>query len=502
MILLKPVFIIAIVAIAMIGGMVPSVFAEIQYDEQQHFRIDLPNNWISMDNAPSYSGFITSESTKSIFPIIISYGIDDNLTGGIGSISWEFDSVCDPMFTGTVWKSVNGIPVGANRPNLYEYNLKCIDESITELEEWDKDDVHFKKKIEYPTWNKKYEQKVNESKESTIHITSGIEFWNIAYGYNLKILNKIPDLDNQLTAIIDSFEPVTCNERESTEIILTGERNPILKNKYQYNVVVNYPTELGTTYVVLGQNSHTYNIENYANVDNADNGYLRGSTNGDSVNFEITYRNVSYNEGESYIKITNGCHQEIFPIKIWENEPIIKDTLVETDVTQEKIAQLEAEQQESKIDQLEAEQQESKIDQLEAEQQESKIDQLEAEQNGGGCLIATATYGSELAPQVQQLRELRDNQLLNTESGTAFMGTFNDIYYSFSPIIADYERENPYFKEAVKLAITPMISTLSLMENAESESEVLSIGISVIALNLGMYLGVPAVVIVGIRKIK
>ena len=120
--------------------------------------------------------------------------------------------------------------------------------------------------------------------------------------------------------------------------------------------------------------------------------------------------------------------------------------------------------------------------------------------NGGGCLIATATYGSELAPQVQQLRELRDNQLMTTESGTAFMATFNDVYYSFSPIIADYERENPYFKEAVKLAITPMIATLSLMESAESESEVLSIGISVIMLNLGMYLGIPAIVIVGIRK--
>jgi len=80
------------------------------------------------------------------------------------------------------------------------------------------------------------------------------------------------------------------------------------------------------------------------------------------------------------------------------------------------------------------------------------------------------------------------------------MGTFNDIYYSFSPIIADYERENPYFKEAVKITITPMISTLSLMENANSESEVLSIGISVIMLNIGMYLGVPAIVIVGIRK--
>jgi hypothetical protein len=119
---------------------------------------------------------------------------------------------------------------------------------------------------------------------------------------------------------------------------------------------------------------------------------------------------------------------------------------------------------------------------------------------GGGCLIATATYGSEMAIEVQQLRELRDNQLLQTESGSEFMSTFNNIYYSFSPVIADYERENPLFKEAVKLAITPMISSLSLMENANSESEVLSIGISVIMLNLGMYLGIPAIVIIGIKK--
>ena len=124
----------------------------------------------------------------------------------------------------------------------------------------------------------------------------------------------------------------------------------------------------------------------------------------------------------------------------------------------------------------------------------------ESEEKGGGCLIATAAYGSEMAPQVQQLRELRDNQLLQTESGTAFMGMFNDVYYTFSPTIADMERENPLFKEAVKLAITPMISTLSLMENAESESEVLGLGLSVIALNLGMYLGVPAIVVVRIRK--
>jgi len=123
-----------------------------------------------------------------------------------------------------------------------------------------------------------------------------------------------------------------------------------------------------------------------------------------------------------------------------------------------------------------------------------------SEQEGGGCLIATATYGSEMSQQVQQLRELRDNQLLQTESGTAFMSTFNDIYYSFSPIIADYERENPYFKEAVKLVITPMINSLTIMENADSESKILGLGISVIVLNLGMYLGLPAIIVIGIRK--
>ena len=80
------------------------------------------------------------------------------------------------------------------------------------------------------------------------------------------------------------------------------------------------------------------------------------------------------------------------------------------------------------------------------------------------------------------------------------MSTFNDIYYSFSPIIADYERENPYFKEVVKVGLTPMLSSLSIMENANSESEVLGLGISVIMLNIGMYLGIPSIVIVGIKK--
>ena len=118
----------------------------------------------------------------------------------------------------------------------------------------------------------------------------------------------------------------------------------------------------------------------------------------------------------------------------------------------------------------------------------------------GGCLIATAAYGSELAPQVQILREIRDNQLMGTSSGTSFMTGFNHLYYSFSPHIADMQRENPIFKEAVKVAITPLLSSLSIMSYAESESEVLGYGIGVILMNLGMYIVAPAIVILKARK--
>ena len=124
----------------------------------------------------------------------------------------------------------------------------------------------------------------------------------------------------------------------------------------------------------------------------------------------------------------------------------------------------------------------------------------EPEAKGGGCLIATATYGSELAPQVQQLREIRDNQLLTTPSGTNFMNSFNEFYYTFSPVIADLEREHPIFKEMVKLSITPMVSSLSLMEYADSESSVLGIGISLIVLNVGIYFVAPAMIVWRIRK--
>ena len=123
---------------------------------------------------------------------------------------------------------------------------------------------------------------------------------------------------------------------------------------------------------------------------------------------------------------------------------------------------------------------------------------------GGGCLIATASFGSAMAPQVQQLRETRDNIVMKTQSGTAFMTAFDSVYYSFAPTVADWERQNTIFKEVVKVAITPLITTLSILNylNIDSEPEMLGYGIGIILLNVGMYFVAPAFVVIRLKQRK
>ena len=116
---------------------------------------------------------------------------------------------------------------------------------------------------------------------------------------------------------------------------------------------------------------------------------------------------------------------------------------------------------------------------------------------GGGCLIATAAYGSELAPQVQLLREIRDSTLLSTASGASFMTGFNQFYYSFSPAVADLERENVVFRDAVRVAITPALYTLSIMTLADqnSDASVTAFGLLAIAAMAGVYVAGPVLAI-------
>jgi len=126
----------------------------------------------------------------------------------------------------------------------------------------------------------------------------------------------------------------------------------------------------------------------------------------------------------------------------------------------------------------------------------------EVTEDGGGCLIATAAFGSELSTQVQMLREVRDTQIMNTQVGAMFLSVFNQFYYSFSPTIADMERHSPAFKEFVKISITPLLTTLSLLNHLDinSEEEMIGWGIGILSLNAGFYFGIPFFVAIKLKR--
>ncbi|TFH01433.1 MAG: hypothetical protein E4G77_03495 [Nitrosopumilus sp.] len=200
-----------------------------------------------------------------------------------------------------------------------------------------------------------------------------------------------------------------------------------------------------------------------------------------------------YSEHDRYQKLIEQSRM-YYNLEIQESSDEAKTGIVDTKpVNMEEIPQEVAQQQKE----LEKSIAESESNEMDANVQETEVVNLE----GGGCLIATATYGSEMAPQVQSLREIRDSQLMNTNSGASFMGGFNHWYYSFSPYIADMERESPAFKEMIKIGITPLLSSLSIMSYAESESEVAVYGIGVVLLNLGMYVAAPVMIVYKIKSI-
>jgi len=113
------------------------------------------------------------------------------------------------------------------------------------------------------------------------------------------------------------------------------------------------------------------------------------------------------------------------------------------------------------------------------------------------CLIATATFGSELAPQVQLLRNFRDQQVLRTFAGSSFMSVFNSWYYSFSPAVARYEIGNPVARSTARVLLYPLIGILQLSSLTYSalafqpEVAILAAGILASSLIGLVYLALP-----------
>jgi M6 family metalloprotease-like protein len=96
----------------------------------------------------------------------------------------------------------------------------------------------------------------------------------------------------------------------------------------------------------------------------------------------------------------------------------------------------------------------------------NKPDAFYAVYSGGSgsrsCFIATATYGSELSPEVQFLRAFRDEAVMNTFAGSQFMTAFNAWYYSFSPYVAEFISSHSAIQALARATLYPLVGSLHL----------------------------------------
>ena len=79
-----------------------------------------------------------------------------------------------------------------------------------------------------------------------------------------------------------------------------------------------------------------------------------------------------------------------------------------------------------------------------------------ATSDGGGssgCFIATAAYGSVMAPHVKILRDFRDRFLRHNALGKAFL----NIYYTYSPPMADFIAGHDHIRTMVRWSLLPLV---------------------------------------------
>ena len=116
---------------------------------------------------------------------------------------------------------------------------------------------------------------------------------------------------------------------------------------------------------------------------------------------------------------------------------------------------------------------------------------------GPVCLIATATYGSQMAPEVQLLRNFRDHAVMDTRAGSSFMILFNAWYYSFSPGVAAYISTHLVARSMMKIVLYPLVGILYITSNLYTatssypELAILLSGLLASCLIGGFYVGLP-----------
>jgi len=244
--------------------------------------------------------------------------------------------------------------------------------------------------------------------------------------------------------------------------------------------------ELGSSVIWLNEDTKSHFVTSGTTSFGPD-GKFASETINPGESFSVTFEEDVFEPGTYFYYDSN--HLWMNGIVLVQEPETIHE---EGEIMEEPTDELKFPTEEKKVEETDLPTSQEELESINENQEDPFFNDKPSEE-GGGCLIATATFGSELSPQVQKLREIRDNFIMKTEAGSQFMSGFNQFYYSFSPTIADWERQVPIFKDTVKIIITPLLTSLSILSflDIDSEAEVVGFGIGIISLNTAIYFVIP-----------
>jgi hypothetical protein len=76
------------------------------------------------------------------------------------------------------------------------------------------------------------------------------------------------------------------------------------------------------------------------------------------------------------------------------------------------------------------------------------------------CVIVTATYGSELAPEVAYMRRVRDEMIGSNHIGRILVNGWDTFYYSWSPTLAGWIASSNDLQATFRILLLPLVGTI------------------------------------------
>jgi hypothetical protein len=119
------------------------------------------------------------------------------------------------------------------------------------------------------------------------------------------------------------------------------------------------------------------------------------------------------------------------------------------------------------------------------------------------CIIATATYGSEMAPEVIFMRHVRDNMIASNEVGRTIVNGWNTFYYSWSTPLALWIASSDALQSTFKVLLLPLVAIVHLTAFIYAAIATINLALaSVIAFSTAAILSVASYIIAPVLTLR